>query len=98
MHLTNKIEQWAMDKDLHTADPNKQILKVEEEFGEICEGMAKGRHVAVKDAIGDMYVDLTIISMQLELSVRDCIEIAYRESKDIKGEMIDGVFVKDSDI
>jgi len=98
MHLTNKIEQWAMDKDLHTADPNKQILKLGEEFGELCEGMAKGRHVAVKDAIGDMYVVLTILSMQLELSVRDCIEIAYEEIKDRKGEMVDGVFVKESDL
>ena len=98
MNITNKIEQWAMDKDLHKADPNKQILKLGEEFGELCEGMAKGRRVEVKDAIGDIYVVLTILSMQLGLNVRRCIELAYEEIKDRKGEMVNGVFVKEDDL
>src|SRR5690625_2523197 len=98
MNLTNKIEQWAVGKKLHTADPNKQILKLGEEFGELCEGMAKGKHFDVEDAIGDIYVVLTILSMQLGMSVSDCVEIAYNEIKDRKGEMVNGVFVKEDDL
>ena len=98
MNFTNKIKQWAMDKDLHTADPNKQILKLGEEFGELCEGMAKGRRAETIDAIGDMYVVLTILSMQLGVDINDCINLAYNEIKDRKGEMVNGVFVKETDL
>jgi len=98
VNITNKIEQWAIDRDLHNADPNKQILKLGEEFGELCEGMAKGKHFDIEDAIGDIYVVLTILSMQMGMSVRDCIEIAYNEIKDRKGKMINGVFVKEGDL
>src|SRR5690625_778056 len=98
MNFTNKIKQWAMDKDLHTADPNKQVLKLGEEFGELCEGMAKNRTDDVKDAIGDMYVVMTILSMQLGFFVDECVYQAYNEIKDRKGKMINGVFVKEEDL
>lgn len=96
--LTEKIEQWAEDRNLHTADPNKQMLKLGEEFGELCEGMAKGKSEMVEDSIGDMYVVLTILSMQLGLNIGKCIQLAYNEIKDRKGKMIDGVFVKEEDL
>ena len=95
--LTEKIKDWAIDKNLHTADPNKQVLKLGEEFGELCEGMAKGKIHLTKDAIGDMYVVLTILSMQLDLDIKDCVAMAYEEIKDRKGKMINGVFVKEDD-
>ncbi len=59
--LTQKIEQWAMARDLHTANPDKQMLKLGEEFGELCEAMAKDRPLDKIDAIGDMFVVLTIL-------------------------------------
>lgn len=97
--LTNKIEQWAMARDLHTADPNKQMLKLGEEFGELCQSLAKNRKkAAVKDAIGDMYVVLTILSMQLDIDIEDCIQMAYEEIKFRKGKMVNGVFVKEDDL
>lgn len=96
--LTNKIQQWAIDRNLHTADPNKQMLKLGEEFGELCQGMAKGNKDQIIDSIGDMYVVMTILSMQLGLDIRDCIAQAYDEIKDRKGKMIDGVFVKEEDL
>ena len=96
--LTLLIEQWARDRNLHTADPNKQMLKLGEEFGELCEGMAKGKPDVVKDSIGDMYVVMTILSMQLGLDVRECISQAYEEIKDRKGKMIDGIYVKEEDL
>ncbi len=96
--LTKAIKIWAENRNLHTADPNKQILKLGEEFGELCEGMAKGRMRDVSDAIGDMYVVLTILSMQLDLEVEQCITLAYNAIKDRKGKMINGVYVKEEDL
>ncbi|MGM8213547.1 MazG-like family protein [Virgibacillus sp. W0430] len=99
MHvLTEQIKLWATDRNLHQADPNKQILKLGEEFGELCEGMAKGNSEQVKDSIGDVYVVLTILSMQLGLDIEECMELAYNEIKDRRGKMINGVFVKESDL
>ncbi|WP_433958782.1 MazG-like family protein [Cytobacillus horneckiae] len=96
--LTFKIEKWARDKNLHQADPSKQTLKLGEEFGELCEGLAKGRKDLVKDSIGDMYVVMTILAMQLNLNIEECISAAYEEIKDRKGKMINGVSVKEADL
>lgn len=99
MNLTEKIKQWAIDRNLHTADPAKQILKLGEEFGELCQAIAKNRKkAAVKDAIGDMYIALTNLSLQLNIDIEECIEMAYDEIKDRKGKMINGVFVKEEDL
>ncbi|MFS0562596.1 MazG-like family protein [Terribacillus sp. 179-K 1B1 HS] len=97
-NLTEKIKQWAIDRNLHTANPDKQMLKLFEELGELAEGMAKDRPEQVKDSIGDIYVVLTILSTQLGIDIEDCIAIAYDEIKDRKGRMIDGVFVKEADL
>ncbi len=95
---TDLIRQWSIDRNLHTADPNKQALKLGEEFGELFEGLAKGNLALTKDAIGDMYVVLTIMSQQLGFAIEECIDVAYDEIKDRRGKMIDGVFVKESDL
>ena len=96
--VTDKIRSWSIDRNLHTADPTKQALKLGEEFGELFEGLAKGNEELTKDALGDMYVVMTILSQQLGFSIEECIEIAYEEIKDRRGKMIDGVFVKESDL
>src|SRR5690625_1687653 len=96
--VTELIREWAIERNLHTADPHKQALKLGEEFGELFEGLAKGNEVLTKDAIGDMYVVMTIMAQQLGFNIEECIEIAYEEIKDRKGKMIDGVFVKESDL
>jgi|SRR5690625_666938 len=98
MDLTDKIENWARERNLHTASPDKQMLKLFEEVGELAEGMAKGDDDLITDAIGDVYVVLTILSMQLGLSVEECINHAYNEIKDRKGQVINGVFVKEEDL
>jgi len=95
---TNKIEDWATEKDLHLSEPSKQFLKVIEEVGEIAEGMAKNREEQIKDSIGDVYVTLVILSMQLDLDITECIKLAYDEIKDRKGKMIGGVFIKQEDL
>lgn len=96
--LTKAIKAWAEHRNLHTADPTKQALKLGEEFGELCQGMAKNNFEQVIDSIGDMYVVLTILAMQLGLEIEDCIETAYAEIKDRKGKVVNGVFVKEDDL
>lgn len=96
--LIKNIEQWATERNLHTADPTKQMLKLGEEYGELCAGLARNDEWETADAIGDMFVVLTILSMQLGLTVEACLESAYDEIKDRKGKMIDGVFVKQEDL
>ena len=96
--LTLKIQDWAIERNLHDADPNKQILKLGEEFGEVCEAMAKGYPDALEDGIGDMFVVLTILAMQNGTSIERCVARSYNEIKDRKGVMKNGVFVKEADL
>ena len=96
--LLIKTKAWAKVRNLDTADPNKQMLKLIEEVGELAEGMAKNDLDLIVDAIGDVQVVLVILAEQLGLSVEDCWSIAYDEIKDRKGKMQNGVFVKSEDL
>jgi NTP pyrophosphatase (non-canonical NTP hydrolase) len=95
---TKLIEQWASKRNLTTADPFKQTLKLGEEFGELCQGLAKNNRDLVIDSIGDMFVVLTILSQQIGVNIEYCVAAAYDEIKDRKGKMINGVFIKESDL
>nr|WP_289038242.1 MazG-like family protein [uncultured Allobacillus sp.] len=96
--LTRKIEEWAFERGLTEGDPSKQVLKLGEEYGELCEAFSKERFGQAVDAIGDMYVVLTILARQMDTSLEQCVEVAYNEIKDRKGLMVNGVFVKESDL
>ena len=96
--LTNRIQGWAVDRNLHTADHVKQALKLGEEFGELCQGIVKGNEEQIKDSLGDMMVVMVILSMQLGLEIEDCVYHAYDEIKDRKGKTVDGIFIKESDL
>jgi hypothetical protein len=50
------------------------------------------------DGIGDAVVVLTILAAQHGVTIEECIDAAWDEIKDRKGRMIDGVFVKESDL
>ena len=154
--LIEKVEQWSKDRNLHTADPNKQRLKLWEEFGELNASMARNDREGAIDAIGDMLVvmiiykqqlgcgsnelfhsgkddidflgrlenidlidfigrgiydsrsyieglgmvvdNLTVLAYRLSTNLEECLAAAYDVIKDRKGKMINGVFVKDSDL
>ena len=96
--LTALIEGWARERGLDAADPSKQMLKLGEEYGELCQGLAKNRPEQVKDSIGDMYVVLTILSLQLGLDIEDCVMHSYGEIKDRIGTLKNGVWIKESDL
>lgn len=96
--LTARIEEWARERGLDTADPAKQMLKLGEEYGELCQGLAKDKPDQVEDSIGDIYVVLTILSLQLGLDIEDCVQKAYSEIKDRKGRLVNGVYIKEADL
>ena len=154
--LIEKVEQWSKDRNLHTADPNKQRLKLWEEFGELNASMARNDREGAIDAIGDMLVvmiiykqqlgygsnelfysgkddidflgrledidlidfigrgiydsrsyieglgmvvdNLTVLAYRLSTNLEECLAAAYDVIKDRRGKMVNGVFVKESDL
>ena len=67
--LIQQIEQWAEDRNLiKGSTPQKQMLKLMEEFGELCGGIAKNKPEVIKDSIGDCFVVLVILTNQLGIS------------------------------
>ena len=96
--LIKNIEDWSIDRGLNNASPNKQILKVVEEVGEVAGALAKSDLINAKEEIGDVVVTLIILSQQLNIDLYDCLDTAYDKIKDRKGKMLNGVFVKESDL
>lgn len=97
--LITKVEKWAHDRNIiDGSTPTAQMLKLVEEMGELASGIAKNRRDVQADSIGDCLVVLIIIAEQLDMSIEQCLAIAYSDIKDRKGRMVDGVFVKESDL
>ena len=95
--IFNNIINWANDRNLIIgSNPKDQCLKLIQEVGELSDSLCKGKSPI--DDIGDCMVVLTIIAEQSGLAIEECLLHAYNDIKDRKGKMIDGVFVKESDL
>ncbi|MBL5010007.1 hypothetical protein CU016_2809 [Enterococcus lactis] len=96
--LITKVEQWAKDKGLDQADSSRQMLKTIEEIGEVAASLARKDEYGLRDGIGDVVVTLIILAMQNDMDLYECLNQAYNEIKGRTGKMVDGVFVKSSDL
>ena len=101
--LIAKINEWADERNLMQADPKIQWMRVTEEVGEIRDVLLKPTkftdpQMALKDAIGDTLVTIIVLAHQLDLDVTECLNIAYKEIKNRKGKIVNGTFVKESDL
>jgi NTP pyrophosphatase (non-canonical NTP hydrolase) len=97
MIYADLIRQWAKDRNLiEGSDLKSQFVKLIEEAGELANSIAKKNDIEFADAIGDMFVVLTIMAAQNRMHIEDCIDGAWQEIKDRKGKMIDGIFLKDA--
>ena len=96
--LVKLIEKWAREKNLDIADPEKQMLKVVEEVGEVAAALARNNKNDLRDGIGDVVVTLVILAMQNDMDLYECLNQASNEIKDSKGKNVNGVFVKESDL
>jgi NTP pyrophosphatase (non-canonical NTP hydrolase) len=95
---TNGIRIWAIERGLDKANPINQLSKLLEEIGELASGVNKNDRTKIVDSIGDTYVVLTILAMQLNLDIETCIAYAYNEIKNRKGKLVNGIFVKEEDL
>ena len=96
--LVKLVEEWAREKNLDIAEPEKQMLKVIEEVGEVAAALARNNKNDLRDGIGDVVVTLVILAMQNNMDLYECLNQAYSEIKNRHGEMVNGVFVKESDL
>lgn len=97
--LIKQVEQWSRDKGLDKSNSFTQFAKTNEEVGEIAAALCRNDREALRDGIGDVIVTLVILAQQNHMTLQECLEQAYGEIKDRKGEMSeDGSFIKSSDL
>src|SRR5699024_9433898 len=96
--LICSIEKWSIDKGLDKASRDKQVLNTIEGVDECAGALWKSDLDNEKEEIGDVVVTLIILSQQLDMDLYECLETAYIKIKDRKGEMKNGVFVKQEDL
>lgn len=86
---------WFKEKDLH--DPVMQMVKVQEEVGELAHEISRGNKEgkAVVDALGDILVTVIGMCHHLRIPPEAALSLAWSEIKDRKGKVIDGSFVKE---
>ena len=95
--LIDLVVQWHHDRNLIEGSTDKdQTLKLLQELGELSDSVCKGKDI--KDDIGDMLVVMLNIVERNGLTLDECLAVAYDDIKHRKGRMVDGVFVKESDL
>lgn len=95
--LVHKIISWHYNRNLINGSTDKdQVLKLAQELGELSDSVCKGKDV--RDDIGDMLVVLINIAERNGLVLAECLDKAWNDIKDRKGRMVDGIFVKETDL
>lgn len=92
----NVIRWSEARRIIPNATPESQFLKAVAEMGELADALNKGDMAGIKDGVGDVLVCLINFCALQDLSMTQCLELAYNEIKDRKGTLMpNGVFVKD---
>lgn len=96
--LELSVVRWSEDRGIiQNSDAKTQLLKAFEEMGELASGINKKDMALIKDGVGDVVVCLINVCAILDISITECLQIAYDEIKDRKGYLNkDGVFIKDA--
>lgn len=77
---------------------DKLVIKLMEEVGELASGIVKKNREDVLDAIGDCSILLEFIADQYDTTRHNCACMAYETVRHREGRMVDGIFVKASDL
>jgi len=89
------IRRWADDRGIYAkGDTKTQLIKLYEEAGELAQAVLRNDNEEFIDAIGDCVVVLTNLAHLGGVSIEDCIESAYAEISNRRGDMVNGSFVK----
>ena len=98
LKMFENIRQWADERGIYDKGETKtQLIKLQEEMGELAKATLEKDHDEVVDAIGDMVVVLTNLAHLNNVHIETCIAEAYNVISKRKGKMINGTFVKDAD-
>jgi len=95
--LNTLVEQWASDRGIIAfSSPSAQLLKTVSELGELADATIKLDSHEIVDGIGDVLVTLIIYAKMQGLTLTECLEAAYAEIKDRRGQLLPtGVFAKE---
>ena len=95
--LELQIVRWSEARGIiQNSDAKTQLLKAVSEMGELADAVNKKDMAGIKDGVGDVLVCLINVCAILDISVTDCLSLAYNEIKDRKGFLTkEGVFVKE---
>lgn len=89
------IKRWHYDRNLIEGATDKdQVCKLIQELGELSDNVCKGNDI--RDDIGDCIVILANIAERNGISITECVVQAYNDIKDRKGQMVDGIFIKEN--
>ena len=95
LKMFENIREWARVRGLYEkGDTKTQLVKLQEEMGELAKATLEKDEDEIIDAIGDMVVVLTNLAHLNGLQIETCIASAYNEISKRKGKMVDGTFVK----
>lgn len=97
--LLELIRNWAISRGLDKSTLYKsQMNKITEEVGELAHGINRMDYDEIEDAIGDIFISLNVLCIQLNVSLDGCVHAAYSEIKDRKGKIVDGMYIKEEDL
>lgn len=96
--LELSVVRWSEARGIiQNSDAKTQLLKAVSEMGELADAVNKKDMAGIKDGVGDVMVCLINVCAILDISLTDCLSLAYNEIKDRKGYLTkDGVFVKEA--
>ena len=98
LKMFENIRQWANDRGIYDkGDTKTQLIKLQEEMGELAKATLEKDQKEVIDAIGDMVVVLTNLAHLNNVNIETCIATAYNVISKRTGKMVNGTFVKDAD-
>lgn len=93
--LVSLVWEWFEKKGLK--DPKMQMIKVQEEVGELAHQISRNKLHApeTEDALGDILVTVIGMCHHLHYHPAHALGVAYNEIKDRKGKVVEGSFVKE---
>ena len=96
-NLIYMIKQWHHERNLiDGANDKDQVCKLIQEVGELSDNVCKGNDI--KDDIGDIIVVLINIAERHNVTIAECLYEAYNDIKERTGTMVDGIFIKDTNV
>ena len=94
LKLEKKIVEWHKARNLiEGSSDHQQFEKLLEEVEELRLNIMNSQDIS--DDVGDIIVVLINLCERNQLSLSECMNVAYNDIKDRRGQMVDGLFVKE---